>query len=1286
MNTRKDFISSITLLIVFLFSTYFGYSQGVGIPMDKILYSQKPSITSPNAAALEKYIEFPVANYTGVPDISIPIHQIALKGLTVPIGLSYHASGIKVEEVASDVGIGWSVNTGGGSINILSNGMLDEISNYPLNDPVYFQKIKTLNLVQSYQGGIINCNTAMMYASGAFSPDPYNLYSGTDIGFLSGVVRGTIDAEPDLYMFSFLGRSGKFFLDENAVFRTIPYSEIKIERLLVNAIPAGYKLTDENGIIYEFKTKEESGVIVNNNSVPPWSLEYTRETKSRSYNLSKIITPTGESVEFNYTQYPLSYNLQKIFSKATFGSTAGSTSCYQFNGYGNYFYSSWSSSYKDNGGSRIESIQASDGTLIKFLYSASDRTDLPGSKALERIEIWSYKMGQKMFNEFNLVQDYSTGRLTLKSLQESTKPASQFVYNSTVLPDRLSYAQDTFGFFNNHFLNDSYYTNTLLPKDEYMEFWEGADRSISPAYTQAGMLTKIIHPTGGSTEYIYEPSEIYVSQNTDKYPKEIGAYLVSNANQTVSANFTITNNSKKIRMNYTDTWDGTTIHNDYCIIHLDGPNNYHHDFVGNSNINTPPLNLSPGQYSLSIENVGSTYIAEVTFYWFEKIVVPPHNEIAGGVRIKEINKYDRDGNIALLKKFEYKQSGTNNSSGLINVAPVFTTYQDQNMFSVNNNNCIETYCQYESQNSNASGPLTYANGSYVLYSEVTTYLRDKTQNGYSNYKYNVTNEGFNSFPSFPYAPSIPYDWTNGILLEQTDYSYKNNQFIPIKKIKNYYNYNGFDPGVNTTHLYKTFGAKIAIQNAPQICFLPCINHTSLWTTCSNISFGIQGYKYFSSWLRLDKTDETIYNENGSNPLTSSVNYYYDNPNRIAQTRVETVNSKGELLKTEVKYSYDFPYNSVYDGMVAKNMIAPVIEQSNFKNAGNFLQSTKANYNFWNNGWGVNNANSLIVPQTVETKLLNNLSETRQQINRYDAYGNIQEIQKPNDVKEVYIYGYNSNYPVAKIIGSNYITISSFINQTILDNVDGLYTDAQVKSQLSNIRTGLAGTKALVTTYTYFPFVGMASETDPNGKSIFYEYDNLNRLTLVRDKDNNILKKICYNYHGQPEDCVTSNCTNSSPIWQNTSTALRCQKDWTGQNTGNQEQEQVDINTCSLSHNQTQWVSVGQNTTACPLPVYTNLTSTNIIGASGYTSSYFNTATNHTYTFTVPATTGLQSLGAVPAGNYTLTISRTSGTPMYGTFKSGCFKQIITGTSATFYNVAVSSTTCNSITVDISGIE
>lgn len=60
--------------------------------------------------------------------------------------------------------------------------------------------------------------------------------------------------------------------------------------------------------------------------------------------------------------------------------------------------------------------------------------------------------------------------------------------------------------------------------------------------------------------------------------------------------------------------------------------------------------------------------------------------------------------------------------------------------------------------------------------------------------------------------------------------------------------------------------------------------------------------------------------------------------------------------------------------------------------------------------------------------------------------------------------------------------------------------------------------AQMSTYTYLPLVGIASELDPAGHCTTYQYDNLNRLSLVLDKDKNIIKKICYDYAGQPMSC------------------------------------------------------------------------------------------------------------------------------------------------------------------------
>src|ERR1700759_691037 len=71
------------------------------------------SIASPTAASLGKFGDIPVSYHTGIPDISIPIYTVQAGSLKLPIVMSYHAGGVKVQEPAGWVGAGWALNAGG---------------------------------------------------------------------------------------------------------------------------------------------------------------------------------------------------------------------------------------------------------------------------------------------------------------------------------------------------------------------------------------------------------------------------------------------------------------------------------------------------------------------------------------------------------------------------------------------------------------------------------------------------------------------------------------------------------------------------------------------------------------------------------------------------------------------------------------------------------------------------------------------------------------------------------------------------------------------------------------------------------------------------------------------------------------------------------------------------------------------------------------------------------------------------------------------------------------------
>ena len=64
---------------------------------------------TPEASALGQYGKYGVSGYTGVPNISVPLFTIGSGDFSMPVELCYDASGIKVEQEATYVGLGWNL-------------------------------------------------------------------------------------------------------------------------------------------------------------------------------------------------------------------------------------------------------------------------------------------------------------------------------------------------------------------------------------------------------------------------------------------------------------------------------------------------------------------------------------------------------------------------------------------------------------------------------------------------------------------------------------------------------------------------------------------------------------------------------------------------------------------------------------------------------------------------------------------------------------------------------------------------------------------------------------------------------------------------------------------------------------------------------------------------------------------------------------------------------------------------------------------------------------------------
>uniref|UniRef100_UPI001A95A413 DUF5977 domain-containing protein n=1 Tax=Longitalea luteola TaxID=2812563 RepID=UPI001A95A413 len=202
-------------------------------------------------------------------------------------------------------------------------------------------------------------------------------------------------------------------------------------------------------------------------------------------------------------------------------------------------------------------------------------------------------------------------------------------------------------------------------------------------------------------------------------------------------------------------------------------------------------------------------------------------------------------------------------------------------------------------------------------------------------------------------------------------------------------------------------------------------------TVTNVIEGT-AYKHFLyPYQNIIKTSG-IRDKNTGKYLITVENFTYDtdpvpnNDNQLKETL--RTNSKGESVKITYRHPLDFVAQAPYNTMVEKNQLQALVEQAEYKNGSSFLQSTKTNFNYWgDNAWGVNNANSIIVPQTIEKKVLNNNAEVEHRYSYYDSRGNILTQSKENDYPKTYVWDYNRSFPVAEVVNAdkNEVYYSSF---------------------------------------------------------------------------------------------------------------------------------------------------------------------------------------------------------------------------------------------------------------------
>jgi len=417
---------------------------------------------APNVASLGKYVDYPIGYYTGTPEISVPIYELHDGAAKLPISLSYHASGIRVSELASWVGLGWSLNATGMIMRTVRGGPDEGMAvDHVKPGGYYLDSGVTKFLRLPYPvNGIIPTNDSNTSIQSTFQ-----FYCG----------GGKFDGEPDLFTFNVNGYGGKFVFDEHRQPHLLGQQDIKISvNYTLSDGFASWLITTPDGTDYyfgengmhEMTTLYNNGVYDPNSNIPS------------SWYLTKIVYPnTKDTVLFNYT--PEKYWYYDLGSESALfnqinGVYSPTGACIAESQPPTTVYKSTVS------GLRLTSIQSRNYT-ISFI-AKTIRQDVASSSAyprpysLDSIKIFT--AGNQCISQFSLSHTYFTSttsgtkasagalgqlegdvsdtkRLKLTTVQEFSgdaslsKPAYSFTYQETLqLPRRISYDQDHWGFSN----------------------------------------------------------------------------------------------------------------------------------------------------------------------------------------------------------------------------------------------------------------------------------------------------------------------------------------------------------------------------------------------------------------------------------------------------------------------------------------------------------------------------------------------------------------------------------------------------------------------------------------------------------------------------------------------------------------------------------------------------------------------------------------------------------------------------------------------------------------------
>ena len=1139
----------IIIVLIYIFNTQSIYSQDNGKnPIGEDDEFTKIIPPSPTAYELGKYGQIPVGYFTGTPNVSVPIYTYKAGNLSVPISLSYNSNGIKVDQLSSNVGLGWSLNVGG----VITRVVKDEPDE---EGYIYFPESQI-------------SKTRSPFA----------------IEYFTNASQGDKDSEADVFMYNFNGYSGKFVYNNIKGIVLIPAKNIEIEPFIIeNSSEFGYRITTADGVIYEFTIIEKTksfNQVQGKNRTPNIPL-------TTAWYLSKITHPAGDQINFIYGN--LSYSYDNSISQSHYKSFLTTGCDGEMLGPANNLitYKNSSTIY----GSKIAQITSNNdiyGT-VNFQYNFV-HPDVAGYTLISGITIVDPINSIIEYVSFSYLPT-SNNRVFLSNLtyEDPTKQYNFDYIDPEQLCERLSYSQDYWGYYNNK--PNQYFLPTITDHQLFIDSPYAGNRDPVNEFAQKGLLKKITYPTKGYNEFEYEPNTYF--GDVTIYPDKSELRLDVFGGEEYSGPVSTFGTTETILFNHRADIHAAVWFDDYEF----SCDNSHavkahvrvKDLFTNEHINILEHSATQGWYSIGttaevfefypkdykVDFIkDQAYEIELTVYkpchrasltlrYYDQEPSTTKTEIeTGGSRIKKILATDVQTNTTDSTRYYYNEySNKNVSSGDVGSPGYYISNRTDRIKCTTPCDFIDW--EYYVLQTNSIIPLINTGNNNIYYEYVTiSHGGDNFENGGETHEFIIhrdlqgnplVGDGFTQSPS----SWTNFGWDNG--LEESVRSFKvvNGELKTVSLLTNNY--------FNDTRLSDTVYSYAITKNFEQICttdyihtctkedsssfieWNECINHNDnhkhIWALvggtwciapgannqikrkdhpCKSYEVGydliypdalenlnIIEYMNLSSWNYLSSSTLREYNTDNSSKIKKTTHYYYDNPKHLQVNRIEKTES---TATTESQIYYPEDYDEGLFRNLLDNKISNVpIDQRTIYN--DKLQNGRLiHYNDIGQPTEIYNAEE---EKGTDLGFYSNnpysyANGVKKKIFEYDNYSNtIRSYKNEDDIETTILWGYSYTKPIAKIDNANFNQIEAALIVSYSDLQTK--TSTELREIFNELRDNPLLENAMITSYTYDPLIGMTSTTDPNGYITHYIYDSFGRLQTIRDFDWNVIKHYNYSY-------------------------------------------------------------------------------------------------------------------------------------------------------------------------------